>query len=430
MTTTDLAMPPMTAHAPQHGSAVLIRTIVISLTAFLTLVDLFATQAILPSLARAYDVSPAAMGLAVNASTMGMAVAGLAVALFSGRIDRRRGILLSLACLAVPTSLLAIAPDLTTFAVLRVIQGLFMSAAFTLTLAYLGEQCSAMDAGGALRRLHRRQRREQSFRSADVGGARRSSRPGGQFLHLRGSQSRRCGAGLFQPRPRRRRGARVMGRSALLAWAEHLRNPPLRACFGVGFFILFAFIGTFTYVNFVLVRAPFAVGMMTLGFIYFVFAPSFVTTLMAGRAIAWFGMRGTILGALALALVGLPLMLSPRLPLVLLGLDRSSASARSWRRPAPRASSAAPRQPIAARRAASISRPISSAGWSAAPCSARSSIGWAGPRASPASRWRSRRRGCSRRGSSSRPRRARGGCDENPGSLPCVRSGACGRRSG
>ena len=56
------------------------RTIVIGLIAFLTVVDLFATQAILPSLAQAYRVSPAAMSFAVNASTMGMAVAGLAVA--------------------------------------------------------------------------------------------------------------------------------------------------------------------------------------------------------------------------------------------------------------------------------------------------------------------------------------------------------------
>jgi predicted MFS family arabinose efflux permease len=56
---------------------------IIALTAFLTLVDLFARQAILPSLARAYEVSPAAMGFAVNASAMGMAVASLAVAFLS-----------------------------------------------------------------------------------------------------------------------------------------------------------------------------------------------------------------------------------------------------------------------------------------------------------------------------------------------------------
>ena len=102
----------------------LLRSFVIGLTAFLTVVDLFATQAILPSLAKAYKVTPAAIGFAVNASTIGMAVAGLAVAFFSNRIDRRRGILVSLTLLSIPTALLAVAPDLTTFTVLRVMQGL------------------------------------------------------------------------------------------------------------------------------------------------------------------------------------------------------------------------------------------------------------------------------------------------------------------
>ncbi|MBN8478807.1 MAG: hypothetical protein J0L91_07560, partial [Burkholderiales bacterium] len=61
------------------------RNATIAAIAFLTLVDLFATQAILPTLARAYGVAPAAMGVAVNASAFGMAIAGLAVALFGRR---------------------------------------------------------------------------------------------------------------------------------------------------------------------------------------------------------------------------------------------------------------------------------------------------------------------------------------------------------
>ena len=100
-----------------------LRSLVIGLTAFLTVVDLFATQAILPSLTRHYGVTPAAMGFAVNASTMGMAVAGLVVGFLSPHIDRRRGILLSLSLLAIPTSLLASAPNLAAFTGLRVAQG-------------------------------------------------------------------------------------------------------------------------------------------------------------------------------------------------------------------------------------------------------------------------------------------------------------------
>src|SRR5215472_9469118 len=74
----------------------LLNTLLVSTIAFLTVVDLFATQAILPALTRAYATTPAIMSFAVNASTIGMAIAGLAMAVFGRRIDRRLGILLSL----------------------------------------------------------------------------------------------------------------------------------------------------------------------------------------------------------------------------------------------------------------------------------------------------------------------------------------------
>ena len=85
---------------------------IIALIAFLTLVDLFPAQAILPSLTAHYQVTPADMAVAVNASTLGMAISSLAVALYSSRIDRRKGILIALVVLAIPTSLLAHAGNL------------------------------------------------------------------------------------------------------------------------------------------------------------------------------------------------------------------------------------------------------------------------------------------------------------------------------
>src|SRR6516164_10083629 len=138
MTDVPVNMSAMQGHGYSPG--VVSRSIVIGLLAFVTVVDLFATQAILPSLTRHYGVTPGAMGFAVNASTMGMAVAGLVVGSFSPYIDRRTGILASLLLLAIPTSLLAVAPNLTVFTILRIMQGLCMASAFALTLAYLGEQ--------------------------------------------------------------------------------------------------------------------------------------------------------------------------------------------------------------------------------------------------------------------------------------------------
>jgi MFS transporter, YNFM family, putative membrane transport protein len=108
--------------------------------------------------------------------------------------------------------------------------------------------------------------------------------------------------------------------SPLNAWRMHFRNGPLVAGFGIGFCILFAFIGTFTYVNFVLVRAPLSLGMMEVGFAYFVFLPSIVTTPLAGLAVRRLGVRGTLWAGLFIAAVGLPLLVLPDLSAVLTGM--------------------------------------------------------------------------------------------------------------
>jgi predicted MFS family arabinose efflux permease len=308
---------------PMHGhhAGTLERTVLIGLIAFLTVVDLFGTQAILPALARSYGVTPAAMGFAVNATTMGMAVACLAIAYFSHRIDHRRGILVSLALLAIPTALLAVAPDLATFTVLRVAQGLCMASAFTLTLTYLGEHCSAMDAGGAFAAYITGNVASNLFgRLLAAGLADHLGLPA-TFLSLAGLNL--LGAVIVYVWLTE--GATMMAqgepsRAPLSIWGEHFKNPLLRPSFAIGFCILFAFIGTFTYVNFVLVREPIAIDQMTLGFVYFVFAPSIISTLLAGRAVQRFGTRPTFWGSLAVAGIGLPLLVVPSLPAILIGL--------------------------------------------------------------------------------------------------------------
>jgi predicted MFS family arabinose efflux permease len=308
-------------HAEAHAGAVFLRSVVISLTAFLTLVDLFATQAILPTLAKFYGVTPGAMGLASNASTFGMLISGLLVGYYSSSIDRRLGILVSLVLLAIPTALLAYAPDLTTFASLRVLQGLCMASAFTLTLAYLGEHYSAADSANAFAAFI-----TGSVASNLIGrfmAAAVTDHFGLAFNFYFFAGLNLLGALLVYLTVEKTPAMKAVGHgmsSHFAAWIMHLKNPGLRASFAIGFCILFAFIGTFTYVNFVLVQPPLGVGAMMLGFIYFVFLPSIVTTPLAGRAVQRFGTRPAFWAALAVAALGLPLLLVPSLPAVLTGM--------------------------------------------------------------------------------------------------------------
>jgi YNFM family putative membrane transporter len=297
-----------------------VRNVLIGLVAFLTLVDLFATQAILPAIARAYGVGPAATGLAVNASTLGMAVGALAVAFFSRRIDRRLGIAASLGLLAVPTALLAAAPDLATFAGLRIAQGLCMATAFALTLSYLAEHCSARVAAGAFAAYIAGNVASNLFGRLAAAALVDHAGIAANFLvfsilNLSGALLVWFWLGRASPAP-----MSDTARSPFAAWAEHLSNPALRASFAIGFLILFAFIGTFTYVNFVLVREPLALGMMAIGFVYFVFLPSIVITPLAGWAVARLGTRPAFWIALAAAAAGLPLLVMAQLPAVLAGL--------------------------------------------------------------------------------------------------------------
>lgn len=310
----------------RRSTAALWRGLVIGLIAFLTVVDLFGTQAILPALVDAYGVSPAEMGVAVNASTFGMAAAGLAVALFSQRINRRRGIVFSLALLAVPTSLLALAPDLASFTALRVAQGLCMATAFTLTLTYLAENCSAEDTASAFAAYITGNVASNLIGRLLAAGAVDLFGLAGNFylfaaLNLSGAILVFASLTQAQPVPSIRAG----GPSPLTAWLAHLGNPLLRCSFGIGFCILFAFIGTFTYVNFVLVGAPIGLGQMSLGLVYFAFLPSIVTTPLAGTTALRYGPRITLWGALAVAASGLPLLLLPWLPAVIAGLALTGA---------------------------------------------------------------------------------------------------------
>jgi len=298
-----------------------LRAFTIGLTAFLTVVDLFATQAILPALTTAYGVTPAAMGLAVNASTIGMAAGGFAVALFGRRLDRRRGILVSLAMLSIPTALLATMPSLPVFTALRIVQGACMSTAFALTLAYLGEHASAGDTANAFAAYVTGNVASNLFGRLLAAGVvdhlgLAANFQVFAFLNLAGAVL----VWFTVERTPAMSQVDMSHRSPLTSWFVHLANPALRAAFATGFVILFAFIGTFTYVNFVLVRPPFSVSMMMLGTVYFVFLPAIFTTPLAGRIVARAGARPALWASFALAATGLPLLLSGHLGLLLSGL--------------------------------------------------------------------------------------------------------------
>jgi YNFM family putative membrane transporter len=296
------------------------RTITIGLLSFLTLIDLFGSQAILPQLTTYFGTDPASMGLAVNASTFGMAAAGLIVALLSRRIDRVKGIWLSLALLCIPTSLLGFVDDLTLFTWLRIAQGALMATAFTLTMSYLAEECSAAEAAGAMAAyitgnvLSNLIGRLMAANFADWFGLSISFWLFA-LLNLAGALLAYLCLAKTAPRTSNSDGPSVMQ-----VWKIHLTNPRLQASFVLGFLILFIFLSVFTYVNFVLSAAPFSLSGNQLGLIYLVFLPAVFTTPLAGKMVSSRGTYIAFVMSMTMAFIGLFALLTSSLTLLILGL--------------------------------------------------------------------------------------------------------------
>ena len=312
---TDIAHPARIAQPPGLSTQ---QSLLIAIIGFLTLVDLFATQAILPSLARVYDVTPAKIGLAANASTLGMAISGLLMGVVSGSLERKRAIALSLFLLSIPTTLLAFAPNLTVFAILRVTQGLFMAAAFTLTLAHLAERCEVRTANALAAYVtgivasNLVGRLTAAFVASIVGAE--QSFLFFALLNLGGAALVTVTLHRNAPEPMAR-----MGRF-WAPWLEQLGDPALRRTFAIGFLILFGFIGVFTYVGFVLMRPPHGLSMTALGLVFLVFLPSMITTPLAGSVTRSTGPGPACAISLTIALLGLVLLLVPTLLSVIAGM--------------------------------------------------------------------------------------------------------------
>jgi MFS transporter, YNFM family, putative membrane transport protein len=316
---------PQSISGPALGSHVegaRVRLSVVGLISFLTLVDLFAAQAILPQLAAAFGATPAQMGTAVNASTFGMAGAGVLVALLGRHIDRRRGIWMSLALLAIPTTLLATTRDLGAFTALRVAQGVLMASAFTLTMAYLSEHCAPGEVTRALAAYVTGNVASNLF--GRMLSAAVADHFGLSINFLAFAALNLAGAALVyvslersmpMPMPRAEGMSRWLGAVAVI-----VRDRRMRAAMAIGFIVLFAFIGVFTYVNFVLVRPPLALSPMSVGLVYLVFLPSIAITPMAARFAQRLGFAKAMRAGFLIALAGLPLAAAAQLEAVLAGL--------------------------------------------------------------------------------------------------------------
>ena len=298
--------------------------------AFLTL---YATQPLLPLLARTFSASTFAVGLTVTAPTIAIALVAPAVGRFADRVGLRRVIVGSAFLLSIASALAAASTTLTQLIASRLLMGLFTPGVFAGTVAYIHETWPPSRTGRATATY---------MTGTIVGGFVGRALAGliaadvnwhlsfavlsvlhlaiAVVLWLRMPDERDA---RLKPRaPSWTPGARRF--SGATAARRLLRNSQLRATYAIGFCVLFTNVAMFTYVTFHLAAPPYLLSTAALGWLFVVYVIGAIVTPYGGRWIDKYGHRVGLASAMGVGAVGALLTLVPSLMAIAAGLALTS----------------------------------------------------------------------------------------------------------
>jgi MFS transporter, YNFM family, putative membrane transport protein len=328
-------------------------TVPVVLAGSAAFLNLYATQPLLPLLARTFHASAFAVGLTVTAPTVAIACTAPIIGRLADIVGLRRVIVGSAFLLAIATMLAATSRSLPQLIFWRFVQGLVTPGIFAGTVAYIHEIWPAEQSGRATAAY---------MTGTIVGGFCGRASTGLIANHVDwhmsfavvGAAAFAIAIALFvwlppergdvgqgnvgRPFQGRRRGpdrpAPHRGPRGAESHAPHdgfvpsvrelMRNRQLVATYAIGFCVLFTNVAMFTYVTFHLAAAPYSLSTAALGWLFVVYLVGAVVTPLSGKWIDLYGHRAGMASAMAIGAVGALLTLAPSLSAIIAGLALSS----------------------------------------------------------------------------------------------------------
>jgi YNFM family putative membrane transporter len=295
------------------------RTLAVVLAGFCAFVDLYATQPLLPLLARIFNASEVFVSLTVTAATFGVALAAPFAGTISDHYGRKRTIIWSAAALGICTVMSAAAGGLRLLIFFRFLQGVFTPGIFAVTVAYIHDEWRGSESGRAMAAY---------VTGTVIGGFSGRFVSGLVVSHLNwqwvfvvlGLSNLAGALAMWRWLPRETAPHHAPETGGWAAVLEHLRNPKLTATYAVGFCVLFSLASTFTYITFYLAAPPFHLRPASLGSLFFVYLIGAVITPASGRWIDHFGQRIALAASISSGVAGILLTLSKNLVVVIIGL--------------------------------------------------------------------------------------------------------------
>lgn len=280
---------------------------------------LYAPQALLPELARAFGVSPTASTLAISTSTAALAVGLLVLGPLSDRRGRTPILHASLAAAAVLAVLLALTPAWEVLLVLRALQGFALAGLPAVAVAYLREELPSVSSraiglyvsgtaiGGLTGRL-------LSGFLTDLGGWRTAL--GGVAVLAVG-----CAVAVRVLLPPSRRFTPVRRGGALLRQlAAGFTDPALLALYGTAALLMGGFVAVYNAGTFRLESAPYGLSPALASLVFLAYLLGSVSSPAAGWLADRLGRRLVVPLAVGVMAAGIALTLAGPLWCMVAGL--------------------------------------------------------------------------------------------------------------
>jgi MFS transporter, YNFM family, putative membrane transport protein len=284
--------------------------------------NLYATQPLLPLLARSFGATAFDVGLTITAPTVAIAFTAPLIGRLADRIGLRRVIVASVWTLMVATALAATAGSLQQLIFWRFVQGIATPGIFASTIAYIHEVWPATHAGRAT----------AAYMSGTVLGGFTGRALGGVVADDLGWQASFVALAILtagvaaalstwlppEPAPEARHHAPQLRAAGSLG--DLMRNRRLVATCAVGFCILFTQVAMFTYVTFHVAAPPYGLSTVALGWLFVVYLVGAAVMPFSGRWIDRYGHRAGMAAAMSIGAAGSLMTLAPWLAMIIVGL--------------------------------------------------------------------------------------------------------------
>lgn len=287
---------------------------------FVTFVNLYAPQALLPTLATEFGLRPADSGLSITATLVAVALVAPFVGAISDALGRRWLIVSAAFGMVAPALLLVWSPSFVMLLAGRFAQGLLLPFIFAVTVAYIADERPG-PAGVRTTASYVVGTIVGGFSGRFITGWTAELLDWRMAFLVLAALTLMCAAtvALMLPREQNFVPNRTW-RGTLAGFGDHFRNPQVVVTCGIGFAVLFSIVATFTYANFLLAAPPFLLGPAALGSVFVVYLMGAVAAPISARLTIAIGRTRTLLLAGAIGAAGLVLTLAPALPLILAGL--------------------------------------------------------------------------------------------------------------